>query len=135
MPTTTPPTYSTYNNKTGIYTPAEYPQPEIFTWTQADAALVHGQIYIDDTKNKIYTKAVDLSDLGTVRGNTSLVVKGDNSHIYGSVFGGGNSSKVIGNTKVHIQGGTIDGNVFGAGNEAEVDGKTEVIIGEQQANP
>ena len=134
MPTT-PPTYSTYNGNTGIFTPVKYPKPEIFTWAQADAALVHGQVYINDTKKEIYTKAVDLSDLGTVRGNTTIEIKGDNSRIYGSVFGGGNASKVIGNTHVHIQGGTIDGNVFGAGNQAEVTGKTEVIIGEQQVTP
>lgn len=129
MPTT-PPTYSTYNGNTGIFTPVKYPKPEIFTWAQADAPLEHGLVYINDTKKEIYTKAVDLSDLGTVRGNTTIEIKGDNSHIYGSVFGGGNASKVIGNTHVHIQGGTIDGNVFGAGNQAEVTGKTEVVIGE-----
>ena len=134
MPTTAP-TYSTYNGNTGIFTPVKYPQPEIFTWAQADAALVHGQKHIDDTKKEIYTKAIDLSDLGTVSGNTTIKIKGDNTHIHGSVFGGGNASKVIGNTHVYILDGRIDGNVFGAGNEAEVTGKTEVIIGgEQQIN-
>ena len=103
-------------------------------WAQADASLVHGQKYIDDTKKEIYTKAVDLSDLGTVRGSTSIEIKGANSHIHGSVFGGGNASKVIGNTKVHVKDGRIDGSVFGAGNEAEVTGKTEVIIGDDN-NP
>ena len=131
MPTT-PPTYSTYNGNTGIFTPVKYSQPEMFTWAQADAALVHGQKYIDDTKKEIYTKAVDLSDLGTVKGNTSIEIKGANSHIHGSVFGGGNASKVIGSTKVHIKDGRIDGNVFGAGNQASVTGKTDVIIGDNR---
>lgn len=129
MPTTPPTTYSTYNANTGIYSPAQYPAPVIYTWAQAKDALVNGQKYLDDDKKLIYTKAVDLSDLGTVRGNTTIKIKG-NSHIHGSVFGGGNASKVIGNTHVHIQGGTIDGNVFGAGNQAEVTGKTEVLIGQ-----
>ena len=124
----TPPTYSTYNTSTGVFTPTQYPPSETFTWAQAGAALVHGNSYIDDTEKLIYTKAVDLSDLGTVEGNTTIKIKG-NSHIHGSVFGGGNASKVKGNTRVYIQGGTIDGNVFGAGNQAEVTGKTEVIIG------
>ena len=104
----------------------------MFTWAQADAALVHGQKYIDDTKKEIYTKAVDLSDLGTVKGNTSIEIKGANSHIHGSVFGGGNASKVKGSTKVHIKDGRIDGNVFGAGNQASVTGKTDVIIGDNR---
>ena len=129
MPETAPTTYASYNSSTGIFTPTKYHTPDIYTWAQADATLVHGQKYIDDTKKLIYTKAVDLSDLGTVRGNTSIVIMGA-SEIEGSVFGGGNASKVIGNTHVHIQGGTIDGNVFGAGNQAEVTGKTEVVIGE-----
>ena len=131
MPTTTP-TYSTYNTNTGIYSPAQYPDPIIYTWAQADAALVHGEKYIDDDKKLIYTKAVDLSDLGTVKGNTSIEIKGANSHIHGSVFGGGNASKVEGSTKVHIKDGRIDGNVFGAGNQASVTGKTDVIIGDDK---
>lgn len=131
------PEYSTYNTNTGIFTPAMYPEPETYTWAQATKALEHGEKYIDETKKEIYTYAVDLSDLGTVRGQTTIVIKGDRSVIGdaeagtgGSVFGGGNASKVIGNTHVYIQGGTINGSVFGAGNQAEVTGKTEVVIGE-----
>lgn len=155
MPTTAP-TYSTYNTNTGIFTPAEYPTPDIYTWAQADAALVNGQTYIDEDKKEIYTKAVDLSDLGTVRGNTILQVTGA-THVTGSVYGGGNESKIVdgrtkvvidgagvvieqdvfgggnralvqGNTSMQLKNGTINGNVFGAGNLATVEGNTRVAI-------
>lgn len=53
----------------------------------------------------------------------------------GTVFGGGNAAKVIGDTNVNI--GTADdiigvdirGNVYGGGNQADVTGKTNVTIG------
>ncbi|MBR4406003.1 MAG: hypothetical protein IKT30_06480, partial [Bacteroidaceae bacterium] len=53
----------------------------------------------------------------------------------GTVFGGGNAAKVIGNTNVNI--GTADnivgvdirGNVYGGGNQADVTGKTNVKVG------
>ena len=138
MTTDTPIYYSTYNTNTGIFTPAKYPEPETYTWAQATKALVHGEKYIDETKKEIYTYAVDLTDLGTVRGQTTIVIKGNSvigdaeAGTGGSVFGGGNASKVEGDTHVHIQGGTINGSVFGAGNQAEVTGKTEVVIGKPE---
>lgn len=53
----------------------------------------------------------------------------------GTVFGGGNAAKVIGDTNVNI--GTADdiigvdirGNIYGGGNQADVTGKTNVTIG------
>ena len=108
----------------GIFTPFGTTTPDTYVWAQATASQAAGTV----SGNTIYTD-VDMTKMGEVDGNTTIKIKGS-SHIHGSVFGGGNASKVIGDTHVHIQGGTIDGNVFGAGNQAEVTGKTEVVIGE-----
>ena len=120
----TQPTYSTFKSTLGIFTPFGTTTPDTYVWAQATASQAAGTV----SGNTIYTD-VDMTKMGEVDGNTTIEIKGDNSHIYGSVFGGGNASKVIGNTHVHIQGGTIDGNVFGAGNQAEVTGTTDVVIG------
>ena len=126
---TDPPTYSKYIKALGSFTPFGTTPPETYKWKQATDGHAAGTV---DTENKYIYTDVDMSKMGEVNGQTTIEIKGttSNSHIYGSVFGGGNASKVIGNTHVHIQGGTIDGNVFGAGNQAEVTGKTEVVIGE-----
>ncbi|MBQ8674951.1 MAG: hypothetical protein IJ528_01820 [Bacteroidaceae bacterium] len=62
----------------------------------------------------------------------------------GTVFGGGNAAKVVGDTYIQIGTGTtidgaaltrqdaqISGNVYGGGNQAEVTGKTNVVIGHE----
>ena len=122
------PTYSKFVLNLGYFTPFGEAYTEEFYWKAADADHEVGST--DDANKTLYTTEEKFTNMGQVTGNTSIVVKGDNSHIYGSVFGGGNASKVKGNTHVHILGGRIDGNVFGAGNQAEVTGKTEVVIGE-----
>ena len=60
----------------------------------------------------------------------------------GTVYGGGNEAKVVGDTYIQIGTGTdaagatltrqdaqISGNVYGGGNHAEVTGKTNVVVG------
>lgn len=118
--------FSEMNTNSGVFEKVALPAVEKYKWANDIDAVDHTA--------KLIPTDLDLKGLGTATGKIQIVIGGD-SEIAGSVFGGGNASKVIGNTYVHIQGGTINGNVFGAGNEAEVDGKTEVIIGEQQANP
>ena len=77
--------------------------------------------------------------------------------VIGTVYGGGNQAKVVGDTHVNIgtkatidfetgidgaaarkdvvpEGANIQGNVYGGGNQAEVTGSTNVIIG-QEATP
>lgn len=120
-----PPTYSKYIKALGSFTPFGTIPPETYKWKQATDGHAAGTV---DTENKYIYTDVDMSKMGEVNGQTTIVIKGTTS-IEGSVFGGGNASKVIGNTHVHIQGGTINGSVFGAGNQAEVTGKTEVVIG------
>lgn len=160
----TPPTFSTYNGNTGTYTPAVYPTPEAYKWTQATSPLAENTLAIEETngEKRIYTYVIDLSDLGTIRGNTSLTITGNtliDGSVYGggnmskvvdgqtsviingkgvvineSVFGGGNQAEVTGNTNVHIKDGRINGNVYGGGNQAVVTGKTAVTIGDSN-NP
>ena len=160
----TPPTFSTYNGNTGTYTPAVYPSPEAYKWTQAKSPLAENTLAIEETdgEKRIYTYVIDLSDLGTIRGNTTLTIAG-NTQIEGSVYGGGNMSKVTdghtsviingkgviinknvfgggnqaevtGNTNIHIKDGQINGSVYGGGNQARVTGKTTVVIGDSN-NP
>ena len=129
---TDPPTYSKYIKALGSFTPFGTTTPETYKWKQATDGHAAGTV---DTENKYIYTDVDMSKMGEVNGQTTIVIKGNSvigdaeAGTGGSVFGGGNASKVIGNTHVHIQGGTINGNVFGAGNQAEVTGKTEVVIG------
>ena len=82
-----------------------------------------------DGEYKCYTP-ISLEGLGEVEGNTILTIDGA-SQIDGSVFGGGDASKVKGNAIVKLQGSThVVGNVFGGGNKAAVSGSTEVNIEE-----
>lgn len=115
------------NTHSGVFEKVALPSIDKYKWA-------NGITEVDHTAKLIPTN-LDLNGLGAVTGNKIQIVIGGDSKIAGSVFGGGNASKVIGNTYVYILDGRIDGNVFGAGNEAEVTGKTEVIIGgEQQIN-
>ena len=120
-----------YNEKTGIYESEGFPASSEFTWTHVGSLSNKAQA-LDGTSIKT-TK--DLSGLGTVSGNVTLTIKGE-SHIYGSVFGGGESSDVTGNDKtvtVTLEGNTIiDHNVFGGGDRGKVNGSTEVYIKEEE---
>lgn len=72
--------------------------------------------------------SVELSNLGTVYGDATLIIKG-NSVIQGNVYGGGDESKVIQNTTVLVKDRTkVLGNIYGGGNIGKVGGDTKVII-------
>lgn len=64
-----------------------------------------------------------------VIGNTTVNMK--NGIVENTLFGGGNAADVEGNTSVTILDGTIGGNVYGGGNAGDVTGATKVQIGEQ----
>ncbi|MBR5936246.1 MAG: hypothetical protein IKZ89_08845 [Bacteroidaceae bacterium] len=116
-----------YNEKTGVYEPEGFPASSEFTWVHVNSLNNKAQA-LDGSSIKT-TK--DLSGLGTVSGNVTLTITGD-SHIYGSVFGGGESSDVTGKDKtvtVTLGGNTtIDHDVFGGGDQGEVRGSTELNI-------
>lgn len=88
-------TWQQWNSTYKAFTAPYYPQPVSYTW-------VHGTAGNKDEDKKILYTAEDLSDLGTVTGNTSLTIKGADSVVTGDVFGGGAESKVLGNSTVVI---------------------------------
>ena len=116
-----------YNETTGVYEPEGFPASAEFTWTNVEN-LGNGAQALSDT---IIKTTEDLSGLGTVSGDVELTISGD-SHIYGSVFGGGESSDVTGIDKTVTvtlaDSTTIDHNVYGGGNEGAVYGSTNVFI-------
>lgn len=61
-----------------------------------------------------------------VLGSTSVEING--GKIQGSIFGGGQSAEVLGSTSVEIKSGTVMGNVYGGGKEGLVTGKANVTI-------
>lgn len=98
-----------------------------YTWEHGNA------ISIDNTNHILYTtENLDKTNLGSVSDNVSLTIKG-NSTVKGSVFGGGEESKVNGSTTVFIKDRTkVLGNIYGGGNMGEVGGDTKVIINGQE---
>ena len=63
-----------------------------------------------------------------VIGNTTVNMK--NGIVENTLFGGGNAADVVGSTfvTIEIEDATINGNVFGGGNAADVEGNTSVTI-------
>ena len=122
-PATPQPGFSTYIKEQGVFTDFDYTgiEPEVYTWVTGDGAANH--------TNKTFPSGLSSFDnLGYVNGNVTLTI--NNSEVRGSVFGGGNESKTMGNTHVTVKGNThVFGNVYGGGNAALVGGNTHVDIG------
>lgn len=85
-------------------------------------------------------KAGEIGAIGTVYGggNAAKVIGNTtvnmmNGIVENTLFGGGNAADVEGNTSVTILDGTISGNVYGGGNQGNVAGATKVQIGLQPA--
>ena len=140
--------FSEMNTNSGVFEKVALPAVEKYKWANDIDAVDHTA--------KLIPTDLDLKGLGTATGKIQIVIGGD-SEIAGSVFGGGNMSKVNGQTEiiidgagvviddsvfgggneaqvdgdthVHIKNGTVNGNVYGAGNKAEVTGTTDVVIG------
>ena len=113
-----------YYTDLGTYRTGVKGQTTTYTWQHGNT------ISIDKTNHILYTTA-DLDALGTVTGKATLYIKGTTT-VADSVFGGGEESKVIGDTEVTIQSGTVDHDVYGGGKEGEVGGNVAVnIIGGQ----
>lgn len=93
-----------------------------------------------NNKNYFYTE-VPLIDLGMVNGDVTLTIKGNSTigtegvATKGFVYGGGDESKVNGNTTIKLHDNThIYGDVFGGGNRGAVSGNSSVSI-EVDPNP
>lgn len=116
-----------YYSDLGTYRTAVKGVTTTYTWEQR-ATVNSTATGIDKTNHILYTTE-DLTTLGTVQGTVNLTI-GGNSHVGGSVYGGGEQSKVApGNIEVVITGNTeVAGDVFGGGQQGDVDGNTHVTI-------
>ena len=142
-------TNPSYNSGSGMFEPGIFSGTTEFTWKKASEAnvnLTNGGSGSDlSTNHYIYTN-IDLSksNLGSVDGNVNLTIKGksvigtEGDTNTGNVFGGGESSYVIGaehKVTVNLQGDTqVLGNVFGGGDQGLVECSTEVNILEESGN-
>ncbi len=116
-----------YNKNSGLFEPAVFSDSTEFHWVKH--SLTDNSSGIDESgaEKKIYTN-VDLDALGTVEGNITLTLKGTTS-VSGSIYGGGEESAVLGDTRVLLKGTTLVlGNVFGGGNKGPVGGNTHVRL-------
>ena len=117
-----------YYTELGTYRTGVKGQTTTYTWE-------HGNDISVDNANHILYTTENLNTLGTVTGEVSLTITGDsrigveNDEASGHVFGGGEESKVDGNTSVILSGNTkAFGNVYGGGNQGAVGGRSEVKI-------
>lgn len=124
-------TEPSYNGNVGVYNQAVFPTSTEYTWSNTGSTS--NPFSTSDGNNYIYT-SVDLSNLGVVEGTATITVNG-NSHVYGSVFGGGNESQAKSNTTVTIEENALVENcVYGGGNKADVNAATTVNIQGGQVN-
>lgn len=100
-----------YNESVGVFTDGVYPDGEEYTWTHA-ASVSEGNEF-DNTNQYIYT-TVDLTTLGTVTGDVTLNINGTTT-VGKSVYGGGEESDVLGNTRVEMTDGYVFNGIFGGG--------------------
>jgi hypothetical protein len=126
-----------YYSELGTYRTGVKGRTTTFRWEHRDVVNSTATAIKKNVENDsiLYTKE-NLNTLGTVTGNASLTITGnsrigtvENDEASGHVFGGGEESKVDGNTSVILEGHThILGNVFGGGDEGEVNGNSQVIL-------
>lgn len=118
-----------YYKALGTYRTGVKGQTTTYNWE-------HGNTNSVDNTNHILYTTEDLDALGTVEGNATLTITGnsrigtvENDAATGHVFGGGEESRVDGNTDVIISGSTeIFGDVYGGGNEGDVAGNSKVTL-------
>lgn len=145
-----------FNSGSGMFEPGTFSGTTEFAWRNISNAqedgttleLTNGKIKNGTsgsnlTKHFVYTDInLSTSNLGSVEGNVNLTIKGSSvigtagNANTGNVFGGGESSYVVTNSKitdqkvtVNLEGETVvHGNVFGGGDKGEVQCSTEVNI-------
>ena len=130
------------DQKSGICHEAILGDSALYTWTNVSGTTTPIKSAIrntttPETPNLLYTSA-PLTNLGTVTGKVRLTIGGKSvigridkplDPLSGNVYGGGNESKVVGQTLVTIKDETIVvGDVYGGGNNGDVDGKTDVVV-------
>jgi hypothetical protein len=116
-----------YYTDLGTYRTGVPPLTTTYTWQYRKETINSTEKAIDKDNHILYTNE-DLTTLGTVTGNVTLIINGDDTKVGKSVYGGGEESGVDGNTTVNVTGGTIGvqgeggamyGNVYGGGKGKE----------------
>ena len=112
------------NINIGMFEEGEIADSVIYEWKQVDDLPNNGASGMESTSagKFVYTDE-DLTSLGqvgtvnlTIKGNTNVAGKiEDGINTGGNVYGGGEESNVLGDTRVNMNGGTIAQNVFGGG--------------------
>ena len=108
-----------------------------YEWTtEQPAGVSTANPTFQDEQGKWYCfTEKEMTDLGSVGGNTNLTLEGTTTvgslgkSNTGNVFGGGDESEVLQNTFVLVKDQTkVLGNIYGGGNIGKVGGDTKVII-------
>jgi len=113
-----------YDSNLGVYLEPTKPATVTYTW-EHKATVNNTASAIDKTKHILYTTE-DLTTLGTVTGNVTLNIIGNETNITGDVYGGGalassntnyyaTSPVLTTSTTVNLIGGKITGDVYGGG--------------------
>lgn len=131
-----------YNQRTGIFEPAVFPNAETYTWHQVENVSAGNEF---DEANHYILTTKDMTKLGEVRGSTFVTVQGNtqiegmlDGEPAGGVFGAGNASSVLCNATVVINTNNEDeqyaiNNVYGGGNVA-ITGNANAAVGENNGN-
>ena len=96
----------------------------VFTWSN-DTSLLSRETKGIDLENKLLYSPNTIG-LGKVVGNTHVTINGGT--IKREVYGGGNKGQVDGNTYVYLNGDAIIPTVYGGCNQADVLGSSNVIV-------
>jgi hypothetical protein len=121
-----------FNKYSGMFEPGEFSGTVDYTWKQVNPLPSNGTNGFDGTQ-VVTDQDLSHDNLGSVNA-VSLTIKG-NTFVQGSVFGGGEESRVVNNTEVWIlDHAKVFGNVYGGGNMGEVGGNTTVRLQSQVLN-
>ena len=122
-----------YDQNTGAYTEAILPTTEEYSWVHREAVNSTATA-IDTGTKKLYTTE-NLNELGTVTGQVTLNIEGDNTAITGNVYGGGQSSDATSDVEVNVKAGSmVDVYGGGQGETTVVGGTVNVNIGAKANN-
>lgn len=90
-----------YIEQAGVYQRGVFPPSVDYKWVHRDE--VNSTATAIDEANKILYTTQDLTTLGKVVGNATLLINGT-TKVFGNIYGGGNMGEVGGNTKVIVNG-------------------------------
>ncbi|MBR5092892.1 MAG: chitobiase/beta-hexosaminidase C-terminal domain-containing protein [Bacteroidales bacterium] len=121
--------FPTINTNSGMFEDGVMSDTVHYHWKHVDSYPANGtQTFTGSNDSIITTTDISKSNLGSV-GAVILTLKG-NTTVGGSVFGGGEESKVAGGIEVTLQDDVeVTGSVFGGGNLGVVESSTNVTIG------